>query len=64
MFGLKLSKRAHRDLRSHDHVDVRPGMLLVKHLVMLNPDEGVAVKDLKLRPIPFVPADKPLYDLC
>jgi ankyrin repeat/SOCS box protein 13/metal transporter CNNM len=47
-------------LGSVDHII---GMLLVKHLIMVNPDEGVLVRELKLRPIPFVPADKPLYDM-
>eukprot|EP00906_Rhabdomonas_costata_P018266 RCo026657 len=47
-------------LNSTEHI---VGMLLVKHLILLNPDDGIPVKDLKLRPVPFVPGDKPLYDL-
>eukprot|EP00992_Anisonema_acinus_P005877 TRINITY_DN1927_c0_g1_i1.p2 TRINITY_DN1927_c0_g1~~TRINITY_DN1927_c0_g1_i1.p2 ORF type:complete len:139 (-),score=50.05 TRINITY_DN1927_c0_g1_i1:80-496(-) len=38
-------------------------MILVKNLIMLNPDDPVPVRDIPIRKVPFVPANTPLYDM-
>eukprot|EP00887_Chlorella_sp_A99_P005745 scaffold1.g5745.t1 len=38
------------------------GLILVKELVLVDEDAGVKVKDLRIRELPFLRADVPLYD--
>ena len=37
------------------------GLILVKDLVLI--DEGLRVSDIRMRPLPFLRADTPMYDL-
>ncbi|GAB4822256.1 hypothetical protein N2152v2_009302 [Parachlorella kessleri] len=39
------------------------GVILVKELVLVDEDDGIIVKDLRLREVPFLRADIPLYEI-
>ncbi|KAJ2803465.1 hypothetical protein H4R21_002028 [Coemansia helicoidea] len=39
------------------------GVLLVKSLVLLDPDDGTTVRDAKIEPVPLVTTDVSLYDI-
>ncbi len=39
------------------------GVILVKELALVDPDDAVPVTSLRLRPIPFLPAHTKMYDL-
>lgn len=39
------------------------GVVLVKELVLLDPDDNVKVDSMRIRQVPFLPASIPMYDL-
>ena len=60
----EILKRGHSRVPVYEnHRDNIIGVLLVKSLVLLDPDDSVPVKDVKILPIPSVTPDISLYDI-
>jgi metal transporter CNNM len=39
------------------------GVVLVKSFIMLDPDDGIPVRDVRINPLPHVSSATPLYDM-